>query len=314
MRLPDHQLSTSQHQWVTLLEEAQDIGVLSIAMALRHGVPVRSLRRRAAKQRWTKLQPGVWLLPGFELTHRRRCHAVQQRAGTRTVITGQSAAVLHGLRREEPEHVEVVVVRNEHVPQLEQVTARETRSLRRREVEEADDGLWLTEPARTVGELSRVLEFEPLLYAAIAGHQQGRLTEAGLEGVRARLWPAVGTATLRRVIEEMRELDSGFEWAVRRGVDEAELPAPHPEPYKLTCPDGRAIHLDIAWPAWRVGLEVMGLSAHGLQTSRTDQIRHNQATAGEWTILYVGWERWRDERDKVLGELRTVLAARGAPV
>lgn len=314
MRRPDHQLSESQEAWTELLKEARPIGVVSVAMAVRHKVPVRSLRRRAAKQRWTKLQPGVWLYPGFELTHRRRCHAVQQRASKRAVIARQSAALLHGLRQEEPEHVQVVKVRNESVRSLEEADVRETRTLLKTDVVETDDDLWLTEPARTVGDLAGVRKPEDVLYAAITGRQQDLLTQAGLGKVRARLWPATGTATLGWVIDEMNQLDSGLEWAVRRGLDEAGLPAPHPEPYKLPCPDGRTIHLDIAWPPWRVGLEVMGLSAHGLQTSRTDQIRHNQATAGEWTILYVGWERWRRERDKVLDELRTVLAARGAPV
>lgn len=94
----------------------------------------------------------------------------------------------------------------------------------------------------------------------------------------------------------MHALDTGFEWSVRRGLDTAGLPAPLPAPDPLPCPDGRAIHLDVAWPSWRVGLEAMGLSAHGPGTQRVGQIRHHQATAGERAILYVGWQRRRDER------------------
>jgi hypothetical protein len=297
---------------VALMAEAQVTGVVSLAMAARHGVPARTVRRRAAKEQWLRLQRGVWLLPGFADTHRRRCHAVQQRAGERVVIGGRSAALAHGLRHGVPDAVEVVVARDRDVPTFDGVRGRESRKLRRRDVVQQEDGLWVITPAWTIADLSRLLDAESVLYAAIAGRQAGQHTEDELEELCARLWPATGTAVLAWVIEEMRSLDSGFEWTVRRGLAAAGLPAPHPEPYELACPDGRTIHLDVAWSPWRVGLEVMGVSAHGMQTSRTDQIRHNQATAGDWTILYVGWERWREERRKVLDELRTVLRARGA--
>lgn len=310
--LREHQLTLAQQRWVALMAEAQVKGVVSLAMAARHGVSARTLRRRAAKEQWVRLQRGVWLLPGFADTHRRRCHAVQQRAGDRVLIGGRSAALIHGLRREVPDAVEVVVARDRDVPTLDGVRGRESRKLRRRDVVRQDDGLRVVSAAWTIVDLARVLDAESLLYVAIAGRQAGLYTEDDLEGLRARLWPATGSAVLAWVIEEMRSLDSGFEWTVRRGLTAAGLPEPHPEPYELACRDGRTIHLDIAWPPYQVGLEVMGLSAHGVQTRRTDQVRHNQATAGEWTILYVGWERWREERSKVLDELRTVLRARGA--
>lgn len=307
-------LTERQQRWIALRSAAAVTGVVTLDAADRHGIPRRSLRRTAAEQAWSKLQPGVWLLPGVERTHRRRCLAVHHVAGAGTVIGGRSAAWLHGLRREEPDRVEVVVSRDERRPRLDGVRARHSRTLLRRDVVELDDGLLATTAARTVGGLSRVLAAEALLYAAVAARQQGQLTEAELREVCTRMWPAEGTAVLAWVVDEMAALDSGFEWTVRQGLARADLPAPHPRPYELPCPDGRAIHVDIAWPAWRVGLEVMGLSAHGLATQRTDQVRHNQATAGDWTILYVGWQRWRAERAKLLGEIRAVLAARDAPV
>lgn len=307
-------LTDKQDRWVALRRDAATTGVVTLDTADRHGVPRRSLRRTATQQAWARLQPGAWLLPGFALTHHRRCLAVQYSAGARVVIAARSAAWLHGLCRDEPDCVDVVVARDRRRPSLEGVRPRHSRTLARRDVTELDDGLLVTTPARTVGALSRVLDSEPVLYAAIAGRQQGQLTAGELCDVRLRMWPAEGTAALAWVVEEMAALDSGFEWTVRQGLGGAALPDPHPRPYELPCPDGRTIHLDIAWPPWRVGLEVVGLSAHGLATQRADQIRHNQATAGEWTILYVGWQRWRDERDKVLGEVRAVLAARGAPV
>jgi len=303
-----------QQRWIALRRAAAVTGVVTLDSADRHGIPRRSLRRTAAEQAWTKLQPGVWLLPGVELTHRHRCLAVRHVAGAGTVIGARSAAWLHGLRREKPHRVDVVVSRDERRPRLDGVRARHSRTLLRRDVVELADGLLVTAPARTVGDLSRVLAAEPLLYAAIAARQEGQLTEDELRQVCARMRPAEGTAALAWVADEMAALDSGFEWTVRQGLARTDLPAPHPSPYELPCPDGRAIHLDIAWPAWRVGLEVMGLSAHGVATQRTDQVRHNQATAGDWTILYVGWQRWRDERAQVLAEVRSVLAARGAPV
>lgn len=308
------ELTDRQRRWVALRRAAAPTGLVSLDLADRHGIPRRSLRRTATEQAWTRLQPGVWLLPGFPVTHRRRCLAVQQRLGARAVIDARSAAWLHGLSRDEPPWVDVVVARDRRRPSLDGVRARHSRTLARRDVIELDDGLLATTPARSIGGMAPLVTPQALLYAAITGRQQGLLAEAELCDVHARMRPAAGTAALAWVIDEMRALDSGFEWTVRRGLDAAGLPAPHPRPYPLPCPDGRAIHLDIAWPAWRVGLEAMGLSAHGLGTQRVDQVRHNQATAGEWAILYVGWQRWRDERAKVLAEARAVLAARGAPV
>lgn len=287
-------------------------GLVTPAMAEQVGIHPTTFRRRAQREDWAKLQRNVWALPGSPSTHRLRCLAALYVVGERALVGRRSAAYEHGLVRDEPDTLELVVPRDRGIPRRPGVTAVNSRTLRQADAHEVN-GLRLTSPARTVCDLAAVLNDEELLYVAIRARQSGAATEAALREQHARMKGAPGTHRLGRVLDEMHRLDSGFEWTVRRGITDADLPAPHPEPYALTCPDGRSIDLDIAWPHWRVGVEVAGLVWHNAAQQTTDHVRHNQATVATWRILYIGWERWHRHRERFLGELRQTLRLAGAP-
>lgn len=287
-------------------------GLLTPAMAEQVGIHPATLRRRTQREAWPKLQRTVWALPGTPVTHRLRCLAALHVVGDRGLVGRRSAAYEHGLVREQPDTVDVVVPQDRGIPRRPGVTAIRSRTLRQTDADEVN-GLRVTTPARTVCDLATVLSDEELLNAAIRARQRGATTEAALREQHTRMKGAPGGGRLAWVLDEMHGLDSGFEWTVRRGITDADLPAPHPEPYALTCPDGHSIDVDIAWPHWRVGVEVAGLAWHNAAQQTTDHLRHNQATVATWRILYIGWERWHRHRERFLGELRQTLRLAGAP-
>lgn len=218
-----------------------------------------------------------------------------------------------GVISEEPEAVELIVPHDRRIPRRPGVVAFQSRTLRHADVRDIT-GLQTTTPARTLRDLATVLDDEELLHSAIRVRQRREVTEAALREQHAQMGHALGRRRLAWVLDQMKGLDSGFEWGVRAGIAHAELPAPHPQPYPLPCPDGRTIELDIAWPRWRVGVEVASLAWHNARQQTTDHLRHNQATVATWRILSIGWQRWRRHPDRFLSELREALRQSGAPV
>lgn len=299
-------------RWARLYALALE-GLVTVAMAQNVGIDPTTLRRKARREGWPKLQEGVWALPGTPVTHRLRCLAILCVTGERALIARRSAAYERGLVTQEPDTVEVVVPFDRRVRKRPGVAALQSRTLRQADADEAN-GLRLTTTARTLRDLAAVLDDEELLYAVIRARQRQAVTEAALREQHAQMGTATGRRRLGWVLDEMHELDSGFEWTVRRGVAEAGLPAPHPEPYPLTCPDGRTIRLDVAWPQWRVGVEVASLEWHNAAQQSTDHLRHNQATVATWRVLYIGWQRWHRHRAEFLDELRGTLRLAGAVV
>lgn len=299
-------------RWARLYALAVE-GLVTVTMAREVGIDPTTLRRKARREGWPKLQEGVWALPGTPVTHRLRCLAILYVTGERALIARRSAAYERGLVTQEPDTVEVVVPFDRRLRKRPGVAALQSRTLRQADADEAN-GLRLTTAARTLRDLAAVLHDEELLYTAIRARQRQTVTVTALREQHDQMGTAAGRRRLGWVLDQMHELDSGFEWTVRRGITAAGLPPPHPQPYGLACPDGRTINLDIAWPAWRVGVEVASLAWHNAAQQSTDHLRHNQATVATWRVLYIGWERWHRHRERFLDELRGTLRLAGAPV
>lgn len=298
-------------RWARLYAASTE-GFVTLRGAAAVDIPADTLRGKAAREAWPKLQLGQWALPGATVTHRMRCLAALEAIGGRSLVARRSAAYEQGLLRDEPETVEIVVPADRRTPARPGVTAFQSSTLRQCDATETD-GMRMTVHARTVRDLAAVLPRMELMYTAITARQRRHCAEEDLREQYARMGTAAGRADFGWVLDEMRALDSGFEWTVRDGLRDTGLPAPHPKPYRLVCPDGRGVHIDVAWPEWRVGVEVWSLS-HDLGKQTTDHTRHNQATIADWRILYIGWHRWLHHRERFVDEVRGALRLAGAPV
>ncbi|HEV8559359.1 MAG TPA: DUF559 domain-containing protein [Actinophytocola sp.] len=92
-------------------------------------------------------------------------------------------------------------------------------------------------------------------------------------------------------------------------VADAGFPLPEPQ-FEVRDLEGRLVYrLDMAWPEFRVALEYDGYEAHEGR-AEADADRDRRLGARGWTVVRATAQDLR-KPDRVLGELRRVLAARG---
>jgi hypothetical protein len=73
-------------------------GVLTAAQAKAGGLPHETLRRRVQRGLWQRLVPGVYALQGGPPSRLQWLVAAQLYAGEHSVLTGQAALAVHGIR------------------------------------------------------------------------------------------------------------------------------------------------------------------------------------------------------------------------
>jgi hypothetical protein len=101
----------------------------------------------------------------------------------------------------------------------------------------------------------------------------------GKDGVRRmEIW-------LERALPRERPSQSGLEMDLLDAVHQVGLPTPVRQ-YPLALIDGEVIHIDIAWPLIRLGLEPGGMWWHGGdEKQRQDQARDVGCGEVGWQIL-----------------------------
>jgi very-short-patch-repair endonuclease len=71
--------------------------------------------------------------------------------------------------------------------------------------------------------------------------------------------------------------------------------------------------LDFAYPPFKVGVEAYSYRHHGARDGwNSDWARDNRLKALGWTVLHYTWDEIHFERARVIDEIWTVLALRGA--
>jgi hypothetical protein len=90
---------------------------------------------------------------------------------------------------------------------------------------------------------------------------------------------------LERTLARSRPAQSGLELDLLRAIDEVGLPTPERQ-FPLELIDGETIHLDIAWPRVRLGVEPGAMWWHGGdRQQRLDQARDVACGEVGWQIL-----------------------------
>lgn len=285
-------------------------GVVSRRCARSAGLPASTVASRAAREGWTELAPGCWLLPGAPETVQARVQAALL-AYPRSVATGWTATALHGLRRSAPTKLELLRPVGVAAVEGNRVTTRRYRHLPDGDVTRVD-GLEVVTLVRLLRELAGVADESALTDLAIDIRLRRRtaMAEAALLLQRDRRF--LGRAQLRRIVTLLADddSDSGFEHRVVDRLRTAGL-APDGQQGEVETRDGLR-RLDIVWSALGVAIECLGFSFHSTVAQlRRDVARQNAiAATGEWVVLQLTWEMFHREWEDFLALLTEVLNVR----
>ena len=297
--------------WPTISDlAAQQYGRLSTRQLRGAGLDDATLSRVARAQQWERPHRGVYAPVGsFEVPEARLAAALLA-VGPPVLIAGWGAAWLWGLVPAAPTVPEVVVPHQRKAGRDARLVLRRSRTLL------PSDGVVLrglpvTTPARTLCDLAALTD-EPALRGLLIDARQRRLADlADVAACAARMGTAAGGRLLRELLRELDQehCDSVLEHRMRRRLAEVGgLPPPDPRPVEVHTPHA-VLHVDIAWPGWRVGLEVDGLGSHSERKSlEIDARRHNALQLAGWCVLRATWADLGPAGDALFVQLRSLLA------
>jgi len=179
------------------------------------------------------------------------------------------------------------------------------------------DGIRLTSPPRTLHDAASIIGADG--------------TESVIEQALAEQWCTIETlmATSRRLYHGNRPGSAVFErviasrpaWRgtarsdlereVRAAIAEAGLPAPEVN-LKMVLPSGDPIEIDLAWPHWRIAVEVDHPFWHDLSTAiARDKRRDRKLQALGWTTPRLTQHDVEHGLDDAVADLREILLLRG---
>ena len=268
-------------------------GAFSHAQALAAGLHPMEIRRLAESGEWKRVLPGVYAATA-DGTPLQPLYCAWLWAGEDAVVSHRSAARLHGLEVDEPPRPEVIVPLDRR-PRSRKV------AVYRAALTPSDSvtlhGLPVTSVARTLLDLSSVVDRVDLAIAVESARRKGKSTVDGLErkaqqlGTRGR----AGMKNLARVLADCRvrgwPLESALEvrfWWWLRG---SGLPLPVPGlPFQDDYgPRGR---LDFCYEKEHLAIETDGFEVHGEREQfEKDCRRWSFLAATGWRVIHVS-SRW----------------------
>lgn len=266
--------------------------VADIAQLKEAGVSARTITR--ARQRGTivGVLPGIVRLAGSELTFESKAMALQLHAGEKAFLSGVTAGALHGMRQMPRSFLEITVpeVSRAVMPRWGRVS-RTSWIDPDRDVQVRDDGLRVATPLRTLFRLARTFNDHRFERAAEdAWHLELVTPEAAADYLTAiRRQGKWGVTRFERWLEKTaartRPSQSGLELDVLDAVRRAGLPEPERQ-HPLTLRNGEVVHVDLAWPRARLGVEPGHSWWHGGDLGqRNDQSRDRACDEIGWRIV-----------------------------
>lgn len=300
--------------WERLTElTRQQYGIVSTRQAEDAGLPGRTLRSTAARQGWERSHRGVYAPVGAFDTPEGRLAAAVLAVGPPVLVAGWSAAWLHGLVPVPPTKPELVVPHQRRTTALPGIVVRRSRTL------VVADGfayrnLPVTTAVRTICDLAAVTGEEALRSLLIDARQRRLLDLAELAERLSTLGTAKGTRQARRLVAELDRVhcDSVLERKLRDKLAGVPgLPAPAPHPVAVDVGHGRVLHVDIAWPTQRVGIEVDGFGSHSDRKSlEVDVMRHNALARVRWQAYRASWPQLGAGFPQLVADVLDALSGR----
>ncbi|WP_149361601.1 DUF559 domain-containing protein [Lolliginicoccus suaedae] len=269
--------------------------------------PRRAGITRCQLRQYQRVLSGVYVERGAKLTPLVRARAAWVWADGDCVLSGISAAALHGARwlpDSPPEIVYPRGVRNAGV-----IAHRD--ALRDSEVITLH-GLRVTTPVRTAFDLARRRPLDEAVVLVDALYQSTRLAPAQLRRFAEGRNGSWGIQALRAVLELADPgAESPQETRLRLLIVRAGLPRPRTQ---RVIRDEHGLFIaraDLAWPEWKVAVEYDG--AHHFTDpgqARRDAHRANDCQRAGWRVIRVLPESLRAP-EVLLAHIREALAAAG---
>lgn len=302
-------------EWTQVFALAQrQYGLLERGQLASAGISVSAVNRRAAREDWQRLQPGVLALPGSVDCPERRILAAVLATGGDVAAARWTAAYLWGLTDRLRVPLTVVIPHGRRAARLDAVKVLRSRTLRQEDMV-VRRGIAVTRPERMLGDLAAVTTRSELRDVAIDLRQRRMIDVPVLWELYERTWPVRGHEHLKRVLLDLGgdKVDSGLEWRTRGLCRRAGLPEPFPEPFPVEV-EGRVVaRVDIAWPAWKVGVECDGFRYHSERAQlEHDSARQNLLVANGWRLCRVTWRQVEHEPQTVVASIHRILQEAGA--
>jgi hypothetical protein len=292
-------------------------GVFNRDQARRAGASDSFIERRRAGRSWITVDPAVFALPSHPATWQQRCMA-SVLAEPRAVLSGRTAAALHGFEGFRPGHIEITVPPgSNHRSRLARV--RESALVTHTRL----GPLPVTTVPQTVidiarhldaGELGRLVDAQSLARPSLLAGLQDRYARLA----RSRL---PGSGRVRDVLEQRGDgyVPPASELEARLIDVLGLLPDPPVMVRQAALPwrPAAADRVDVAIPAWRVIVEGDGRRWHTrVADFERDRRRDNDAVVHGWRPVRFTWfnltHEVGDVLDTMLGLRALAESARAA--
>lgn len=269
---------------------------------------------RVSAGRWRRVDHGVYLLNGAPFGWAERQQAATFAAGPGAVGSHFAAARALGLSGFARAGVELSVPRGRRY-RRPGVTTHESTDLDRCRMI-LRDGLWITDPDRTILDLARFLGIRRLTAIIEEARRKGLVTWSSLIAtlVAHARQGRHGVRRLRAVIvanahrEEITDTD--VELLLLVLLRQAGLPEPVGH-HEVRDDSGRFVaEVDFAYPQWKIAIEAEG-DVHGRPEVRErDLARRNDLELEGWLVLHFTNDRIKLRPTAVLSEVRAAIVTR----
>jgi very-short-patch-repair endonuclease len=258
--------------------------------------------------RYRRVYPNVYLPAGSPLTLVNRSRAAYLLVAEYGALAGYSAAELLGARCAPADADAEVIVPLRNFRELPGLRVHRDR-LADQELTDLD-GVLLTTPARTAYDLARWLALTDAVPAVDALRWS---TDVSLDAILAvdRRYPGARWRSRLRGVLELSDAgaQSAMESRCRLALVLRGLPKPRTQ-FPVIVPGlDRPLHLDLAYPDRRVGIEYDGAGHRSREALRLDNERHNLLLAARWTVLRVTSDDVLRTPDAMALNVRRALAA-----
>lgn len=282
-----------------------DAGLFTRDEALSAGWSDQDLRKHTDIRR---VIHGVYALRDVPLTHTLKCRAMAMRLPEDAVLTGRSAATLHGVELAAPnDRVELLVSRHKY---MNRRNGSRCWSVRSWPAEHRPwQGIRLANPERAALDLlartplkTGVANVDALLHAGLVRHEKLEAFLSGRQdhGIR-RARVAFGLLDGRA--------ESIPESVLRLTLREAELFA---EPQLEVREDGYLLaRLDLGFRSAKVGVEYDGAWHADPEQIARDRRRLARLRSCGWLVVVVTAQQLRDAPERVVRRVRDTLRTRG---
>jgi hypothetical protein len=268
--------------------------VASVWQLRRLGVSKEALRRALELELLERVSPGIYKVTAAILTLEGKAMALLLQTPPGSFISGTTAGTLYRLRRMalEPVEITVSITVRRHLPAWARLVR--CRSVTdERDVVRRPDGLVVSSPLRTLFRLAVVFNQFRFERAAEDMWHLGLVTPGQAADYLAdiRRSGRAGVAAMERWLKRTEAIErpsqSGLEQEMLALVVASGLPEPvrqHP----LLLLNGDLIHIDMAWPDIRFGLEPGHSWWHGGDAKqRSDQARDRACIEVGWYIVRI---------------------------